>query len=695
MKFQRTRALQLLRAGSGIPDAEFRGDQDDAIRHVVEGRGRLLVVQRTGWGKSFVYFIATKLLREAKRGPVLLVSPLLSLMRNQMEAARRMGLAAEALHTEVPESIQRQVEAAFVANEVDILLVTPERFANDRFQSDVLAPVAGTISLLVVDEAHCISDWGHDFRPQYRLLGRIIAKLPRNLRVLATTATANDRVMEDLEEVLGPDLHVKRGVLSRDSLTLQSIVLPSQAARLAWLAEHLETIEGSGIVYTLTVRDAHLVADWLRSRGVTAMAYTSKSGDERQVLEQALLKNEVKALVATTALGMGFDKPDLAFVIHFQTPGSVVAYYQQVGRAGRAIESAYGVLLSGSEDTDITGWFINSAFPTRDEVAAILGQLRAHRGGLSTLELTTLVNARKGRIDKAIELLKLESPAPIAKLGSKWLLTPTTLSEEFWARAERLTELRRDEQEQMQQYVTLPFGEHMRFLIDALDGDVASVRPPALAPLPSEVDADLVREAAAFLRRTHVLIEPRKKWPEGGLPSSGIRGNTKIPADRQAEPGRALCRWGDAGWGTLVSSGKYREERFDDQLVEACAVMVEQWSPRPAPTWVTAIPSLSRPDLVPGFARRLADLLDLPFRPALSKIHARPPQKDMNNSAQQARNVDGSLKVNAAAILSGPVLLVDDMVDSRWTMTIAAWLLRSAGSGPVHPLALALAGGDE
>lgn len=693
--FQNTRALQLLRAGSGIPDAKFRDNQDDAIRHVVEGRGRLLVVQRTGWGKSFVYFIATKLLREAQQGPVLLVSPLLSLMRNQIDAARRMGLSAEALHTDISDSDQRRIEAAFIAGGVDILLVTPERFANDQFRAEVLAPVAGTISLLVVDEAHCISDWGHDFRPQYRLLGRIIATLPRNLRVLATTATANDRVMADLEDVLGPNLRVMRGELGRDSLTLQSIALPSQAARLAWLAEHLQKVAGSGIVYTLTVRDAHLVADWLTRRGVTAMAYTSKSGDEREALEQALLDNDVKALVATTALGMGFDKPDLAFVIHFQTPGSVVAYYQQVGRAGRAIDSAYGVLLSGAEDTDITGWFISSAFPTRDEVAAILGQLEAHPDGLSTQGLTTRVNVRKGRIDKAIELLKLESPAPIAKLGSKWQLTPRELSDEFWNRAERLTQLRRNEQDQMQEYVALPFGEHMRFLIDALDGDVAGVPPPALPPLPTDVDADLVIEAAAFLRRTHVEIEPRKKWPEGGLPVYGVRGNTRIPTGDQAEPGKALCQWGDAGWGTLVRSGKYNAGRFGDELVEACAVMVEEWAPDPQPTWVTAMPSVSRPQLVPDFAKRLADLLDLPFRPALTKVEARPPQKRMNNSAQQARNVDGSLEINTAAILPGPVLLVDDMVDSRWTMTIAAWLLRNAGSGAVHPVALALAGGDE
>ncbi|MFN8228940.1 MAG: RecQ family ATP-dependent DNA helicase [Mycobacterium sp.] len=695
VRFQKARALQLLRAGSGIPDAEFRDDQIDAITHVVEGRGRLLVVQRTGWGKSFVYFIATKLLREAGLGPVLLVSPLLALMRNQIEAARRMGLSAEALHSEIPEATQRQIEADFIANKVDILLVTPERFANDQFRSDVLAPVAGTIALLVVDEAHCISDWGHDFRPQYRLLGRIITTLPRNLRVLATTATANDRVMRDLEDVLGPNLHVIRGELSRASLSLQSIALPSQAARLAWLAEHLETIEGSGIVYTLTVRDAHLVADWLESRDITARAYTSKSGDAREALERELLNNEVKVLVATTALGMGFDKPDLAFVIHFQTPGSVVAYYQQVGRAGRAIDSAYGVLLSGSEDADITGWFIKSAFPTRDEVAAVLGQLEAHPDGLSTQGLTTRVNVRQSRIDKVIELLMLESPAPITKVGSKWQLTATTLSDEFWSRADRLTEQRRNERDQMQEYVALSFGEHMTFLIDALDGDAGAVLPPALPPLPAEVDAGLLLEATEFLRRTHVAIEPRKKWPEGGLPLYGVRSNTKIPAERRAQTGRALCIWGDAGWGSIVKSNKYRDDRFGDELVEACAMMFEEWSPDPTPMWVTAMPSLGHPELVPDFAKRLANVLDLPFRPVLTKVAARPAQKTMNNSAQQARNVDGSLAVSETALLSGPVLLVDDMVDSQWTMTIAAWLLQSAGSGPVYPLALAWAGGDE
>ncbi|HLI50397.1 MAG TPA: DEAD/DEAH box helicase, partial [Thermomicrobiaceae bacterium] len=371
MIYAQRRALELLRAGSGIPKASFRSGQEDAIRHVVEGRGRLLVVQRTGWGKSFVYFIAAKLLREAGQGPALLISPLLSLMRNQLMAASRMGLEAFTINSDNFEEWPA-VEAAIAGDRVDLLLISPERLAGPRFRHNVLSHILERVSLLVVDEAHCISDWGHDFRPHYRLLERVIPTLPPDLRLLATTATANQRVMDDLEAVLGPGLQVHRGELTRTSLALQSISLPGQAERLAWLAEMLPTLPGSGIIYTLTVRDAEQVAAWLRSRGLDVEAYTSLSGPRRIELEQALLDNQVKALAATTALGMGFDKPDLAFVIHYQSPGSVVAYYQQVGRAGRALDAAYGVLLNGEEDTEITDFFIQRAFPARNQLQLVM-----------------------------------------------------------------------------------------------------------------------------------------------------------------------------------------------------------------------------------------------------------------------------------------------------------------------------------
>lgn len=678
-------ALALLRKGAQSTNAVFRDGQWPAIEHVVSGRGKLLVVQRTGWGKSFVYFIATKLLRAEGMGPTLLISPLLSLMRNQIRAAERMGVKAVTINSSNVDE-WKAVQEKLHANEVDILLISPERLDNDYFMSEVVGPIIGQIGLLVIDEAHCISDWGHDFRPHYRLIERIVQNLPSNLRVLATTATANDRVIDDLREVLGPHLEVARGPLHRPSLFLQTIRLPDQAQRLAWLAEYLPVMAGSGIIYTLTVRDAHRVAEWLRSRGLDVKAYSGKSGEERPILEDALLENKIKALVSTTALGMGFDKPDLSFVIHYQTPGSVVGYYQQVGRAGRAIDSAYGILLSGNEEEEITDYFIQSAFPTREEVEEIIDALKRHPTGLSILRLLEAVNISEGRVRKAIQLLSLEIPAPVVKEGSQWTLTASHLSESFWERAERLTAIRRAEQKEMQEYVRLSEG-HMEFLIQALDGDSVGVASPNVEALPIDVSDEVVRDAVSFLRRSNLPLEPRKMWPAGGLPQYDLRG--KIAGNRRLEPGRILCVWGDAGWGKLVRHGKYRDQRFSDKLVTAVLKMMEDWNPAPPPVWVTCIPSLRHPALVPDFAMRLAAALGIPFHPVSQATKGHPEQKAMANSIQQARNIDGVFAVSEVPHPGQPVLLVDDMVDSRWTLTIAGYLLRSHGAGPVYPVALA------
>ena len=376
--------------------------------------------------------------------------------------------------------------------------------------------------------------------------------------------------------------------------------------------------------------------------------------------------------------------------MHYQAPESVVAYYQQVGRAGRALDGAYGVLLSGTEETASPDYFIASAFPTRDEVQALLDAFGASPRGSFDTRVAGTCKPEPSRVDKAIALLSLESPAPLARVGSRWQLTAANLSEEFWERAERLTELRRYEQQQMQEYVALN-SEHMAFLIRALDGDPGSVREPPLSPLPTAVDPALVREALTFLRRTNFPIEPRKQWPAGGMPQSGQQG--AIPESVRALPGKALCVWGDAGWGRLVREGKYRDGRFGDELVDASAALVRDWNLQPSLAWVTCIPSRRHPELVPRFAQLLAQALGLPFHPVLEKTDDRPEQKTMANSTYQARNVDGSLAVRSGGLPSGPVLLVDDLVDSRWTLTVAAWLLRSNGSGEVLPFAIALAGG--
>lgn len=429
------RALQLLRLGSNREDASFREGQFEAISHLVEGRGRLLVVQRTGWGKSFVYFIATKLLRDRGQGPALLVSPLLALMRNQLQAAWKMGVRAEAIHSDNKEEWD-EVEEKVRQGVVDILLVSPERLVNERFQSQVMSQIGSKASMLIVDEAHCISDWGHDFRPQYRQLERVVRNLPRGFRLLATTATANQRVIDDLHSVLGPDLHVIRGDLNRPSLSLQTIHLPEQADRMAWLAQNIPHLPGSGIVYALTVRDAEQISEWLRSWEIPAKAYTGQS-DNRKALEEDLIANRVKVLVATTALGMGFDKPDLGFVIHYQSPGSVVAYYQQVGRAGRAVETARGVLLIGKGDQNIHRYFIDSAFPTRENVEQLLSALDKAHDGLTSDALARRVGLEPSRTERTLNLLSLESPAPIVKEGTRWQLGLGTVSESFWERVAR------------------------------------------------------------------------------------------------------------------------------------------------------------------------------------------------------------------------------------------------------------------
>ena len=680
MDYNAPRALELLRLGSGLPEAEFRESQEDAIRHIVEGKGKLLVVQKTGWGKSFVYFIAAKLLREGGSGPALLISPLLSLMRNQIAAAERMGVRAVTINSSNTADWEG-VETQLQNDDVDVLLIAPERLANDDFREQVLPGIAGRVALLVIDEAHCISDWGHDFRPDYRRIERTVRNLPANIQILGTTATANNRVMDDLVEILGPDIAVMRGDLNRPSLFLQTLTMDSQVERLAWLAERLAAIPGSGIIYTLTVRDAEQVTRWLQSCGLEVKSYTSRS-ENREQLEQELLDNRVKALVATTvALGMGFDKPDLSFVIHYQTPGSVVHYYQQVGRAGRGLDAAYGVLLSGAEDTEITDFFIRSAFPARTEVDQIHAALAQASGGLTLSEIASAVNIHHNRIERAVKLLSLEAPAPLVRQGRRWRLTAARLSSEFWERAERLTALRYAEQQQMQEYVALDSG-HMEFLIRALDGNPENIQQPDLPPLPAEVKPEIVHQVVDFLRRTSLPINPRKQWASG----------RNIPAAQQAQIGRALCHWGDAGWGELVRSGKYRDGRFAEDLVSASAQLIREWHPQPAPTWVTCIPSRRHPYLAPDFAQRLAKALDLPFQAALAKTQDRPPQKDMANSVQQARNVEGSLGIVRDSVMPGPVLLVDDMVDSRWTFTVAAPLLRAAGCNAVFPYALADAG---
>lgn len=680
-------ALTYLRAAVGDTSATFQDDQFEAINALATDRSRVFLVQRTGWGKSMVYFLTTRLLRDREEGPTLLISPLLALMRDQIQAAGRIGVRAEAINS-TNQDDWADIEHRLHNNEIDVLLVSPEKLANESFLENCLMPIADRVGLIVIDEAHCISDWGHDFRPDYRRISRIISLLPPNIPVLATTATANNRVVADVAHQMGNNVVQVRGPLARSSLSLESLHLPNQAARLTWLLNNIPGLPGSGIIYCLTKRDVQQVANWLSSNGIAVMPYHGGSED-RPELERKLLDNEIKALVSTNALGMGFDKPDLGFVVHYQSPQSVVHYYQQVGRAGRAIENAYGILMSGDEDDEIIQFFIRSAFPRERDILAILGVLESFDDGCTIANIEAELNLRHGQIEKVLKLLAVEKQSPVLKTGSTWHRTANPFSMDR-ERIAHLTSQRQTEWEEMQSYANAQTCL-MQFLGQALDDPHAEACGKCAvcrgAPIVShDLPPETIREASRFLKHSEIEIAPRRRWAKDAFPQYGFSGN--ISDDLQLNPGRALCRWGDYGWGTLVEQGK-EARSFADELVHGTVEMIrDRWNPDPYPEWVTCIPSLRDTVLVPDYAQRLADLLGIPFVPAVNKVRETEQQKYMLNGFHQAHNLDGAFAVEQESVLPGPVLLIDDIVDSKWSMTIIGALLLQNGSGPVYPVAL-------
>ncbi len=682
LEVQEAQALLQRIAG---PAAVFRDGQLEAIEALVDRRERVLVVQRTGWGKSAVYFIATRMLCDRRAGLTLLISPLLVLMRNQIEMATRGGVRAATINSSNRaewDTVERQISS----RQVDLLIISPERLHNQRFRKNVMPALVKSVELLVVDEAHCISDWGHDFRPDYLRVARLLNRLPSGVPVLCTTATANERVIEDIRSQLESDLTLIRGPLDRESLALDVVIRPRQAERLAWLATVVPTLPGSGIIYCLTVRDTKIVATWLQRQGILAIDYSGGTDDGvRLKVEAAFAANEVKVVVATSALGMGYDKPDVAFVIHYQSPGSPIAYYQQVGRAGRALEHSEGILLAGDEDKGIQDLFIKTAFPPEQAVNAVLGLLSQASQPLKSQEILGHVNVRQTLLDGVLKMLEVEGAVERDTSGG-WRCTTRPWAYDR-ARVERITAVRRAEQAAMVKYLRID-GCLMEYLCSQLDDPFAESCGRCLRCTGRGrsvlLDRDLVVKAAEYLRSPSITIEPRRDWAR---PKSGA-----IPDDRRVEQGRGLSIYGDGGWGRVVRSAKYKTGAFPPELVAAAVELIRDWDPSPAPTWLTWVPSTTS-TLVNEAAQSLAAALGIPAIDAVRRVRLGRPQKDMENSAQQLANVYRAFEVSNV-LPTQPVLLIDDIVDSRWTFTVIGDLLRAAGSGAVYPFVFAVAEGS-
>ena len=694
----RDAAIGALRELVGRPDAQFHEGQYEAIEALVEGRRRALVVQRTGWGKSAVYFVATLLLRRRGAGPTVLVSPLLALMRDQIAAAERAGVRAVAINSTNAHEWD-EVIARLDRDEVDVLLVSPERLNNPAFREQQLPALVQRIGMLVVDEAHCISDWGHDFRPDYRRLRDLIAGMPDGVPVLATTATANSRVVADVAEQLGggdgrgPEVVTIRGPLARASLRLGVLELPGSAQRLAWLLSHLDDLPGSGIIYALTVSAAVDTARLLREHGHEVRAYTGQTdADEREESEGMLKRNEVKALVATSALGMGFDKPDLGFVIHLGAPSSPVAYYQQVGRAGRASESADVLLLPGPEDRDIWHYFATASMPDRERAERVIAALAD--APMSTPALEAVVDIRRTPLELLLKVLDVDGA--VCRVQGGWVATgrPWTYDAE---RYERIAAERRAEQQHMIEYQRTDRCR-MEFLQRSLDDDTAApcgrCDNCAGAWFPRDIGTDAGSAASESLDRVGVPIEARRQWPTGadrvGVPVKG-----RIPADEQASEGRALARLTDLGWGgtlrELFAAGT-ADAPVPPQVLAACVRVLAGWGWAQRPVAVIGMPSRSHPQLVDSLARGIAEVGRLPYLGGLDFANGGPSGQPGGNSVFRLAGLWQRFSAEGLDVPAGPVLLVDDQADSRWTLTVAARELRRAGATEVLPFVLALRG---
>ncbi len=676
-------AEKILRESLGS-DATFRQHQWEAIDSLVNSSGRLLLVQRTGWGKSTVYFTTTRLLREQGAGPTLIISPLLALMRNQViDAEEQLGLDAATIHSNNTDD-WGAIQESVVDGDCDLLLISPERLANEQFQDEVFEQIADELGLLVVDEAHCISSWGHDFRPDYRRISDVLEKLPNDLPVAATTATANDRVIDDVTSQL-PKLEPLRGDLVRESLHIQTIQMTSRAERLAWLTEVLADTPIAGIIYCLTTDETENVAGWLAEHGHDVLPYHGgMDGDVRQEREAKLMNNEVEALVATNALGMGFNKPDLGWVIHFQRPPNLIRYYQEIGRAGRALDESYAVVLSGPDDDDIAEYFIEKAFPNPTHFENILETITESDEPLYKYEILRDVDVSWGTTTSCLNILEVEGA--IEKVEDGFVRTADDWSYDH-ERVESVTRNRWKELERMQQFVTTD-SCLTKFIDDELDGNLD--KPCGRCAncmgdfLPSSVSTQaLVEEAKGYYRSDGWQQIPPRKYMHH---RSG--GRSKIPANQLLEPGRSLSVYKDPGWGTKVYADKRDGSRYRKELVEASVEFIEEWEPEPEPRWVTAVPSIRQPGLVVEFAKRLAASLGLPFVETMNCTGNPAPQAELANSYQQCWNVSGAYETTGS-IRNTPLLLVDDIVGSRWTLTEVGTALRKAGSGNVVPFTLA------
>ncbi len=659
----------------------FYDEQWEAIRRLLNGE-RILMIQRTGFGKSLCYqFPATQF-----SGITVIFSLLIALMRDQVKALNNKGVSARYINSEQSAEENSSTIQDALNGKVKILYIAPERQENMEW---IEATRKMNLSMVVIDEAHTISVWGHDFRPAFRRIINLVKLLPQSLPVLATTATATKRVQHDIEQQIGGKLTTIRGLLVRDNFKLYAIKVHSEDEKLVWLAQNLNRIEGTGLIYTGTRVGTEIYAKWLAANGINAINYNAgHDADTRKDIENGLMQNRYKCVVSTNALGMGIDKPDIRFIIHTQIPASPIHYYQEIGRAGRDGKPTTIILFYNEskdengieEDYKLPKAFIDGARPSREKYLKAIEALKqeplTERGLMkaTNLKQTQIRVIKADLIDQGIvrEVVNGRNKILEYQFGAKELDTKAF---------EDLRNAKLKDLDAMVGYVNTS-KPRMQYLCEFLDDDFN-------VNYSNCDNTNLNKLTVAF---TDDWRDRLINFRESYFPVLEVESRSSNIVN-----GVAASYYGVSNVGSALHRSKYENGGdFPDFLLRLTLKAFRKTYSNTRFDWVLYVPPTHSGDLVKNFAVKFASVIKVPISHKLVKIRQTSEQKVFQNGWLKQDNVkDAFSYMSPEEIYGKRIILLDDIFDSGATMKEIGKMLTAMGAETIVPVAIAkTVGGD-
>ena len=720
----------------------FYDEQWDAISKVMNGE-RILMIQKTGFGKSLCYqFPATQF-----NGLTITFSPLIALMRDQVKNLRSRGIEAAAINSEEPPEVNEETLRRAARGELSLLYIAPERLGNTKWV-ETITEMKSNVSMIVVDEAHCISVWGHDFRPDYRRIINLVKSLPNNVPILTTTATATKRTEEDILRQIGDTMTVIRGNLMRENFELFVSKVKSEDEKLKWLAQHIPQMEGTGIIYAGTRVNTEIYSKWLEHLGISSIDYNAGLNSEQRVeRERGLMENRWKVIVSTNALGMGLDKPDIRFIIHTQIPQSTIHYYQEIGRAGRDGKKTKVVLLYNNnidesgieEDLKLPLSFIENARPKISEYIKVINAIKEAPLRESDIMRQTNLRQQQVRVIKA-DLLDQKIARETKDNRTTYLEyrfgAPEVKEEPFRI----LREHKERELESMKDYI-YNNGSRMKFLCSYLGDEhieeVENCDNTNLSPLNYSLSNIIEDQLNAFWDNffpvltmapkttmndgEYVLLSPfwnefelridKKKVGTADDPSKFIhlvnseqreRFENYVIAKHLSKPKItdiiASSYYSYQKVGSAIRKSKYQNGGdFPDFLIDRMHRAYNKYLNIINFDVILFVPPTESGLLVESLSKKLGGKIGLPVLNIIQKIKSTKPQKMFENRYLKSDNVKEAFGLIRPELISNKkVLLIDDVIDSGETIKEVAKLLHNHGASLIAPMVIAkTVGGDQ